>query len=228
MFFQTTVADNFFSDPYKIIKYANTCEYEYSVDGRWPGQRTKFVHTINQNLFVHTCYKILSILYPKDYLNLDFRATQHFQKINLNNYDNSWIHNDGFNNNLFTAIIYLSEHDDCGTSLYHLKKDSFEAICSDKLSPTEFYLNINDNKKRKKDKELCKINNDQYEETIRINSRFNRIVMFDANHYHAAHNYHPSKLKQQERLTLITFFNDLKNKDGTRIYFPLQPNRNHY
>ena len=54
MFFQTTVADNFFSDPYKIIKYANTCEYEYSVDGRWPGQRTKFVHTINQNLFVHT------------------------------------------------------------------------------------------------------------------------------------------------------------------------------
>ena len=228
MFFPTTVADNFFSNPYKVVKYANTCEYGYSPDGRWPGQRTRYIHTLNQDLFVHTCYKILSILYPTNYLSLDFRAKQHFQKINLNDYDNGWIHNDGVDNNLFTAIIYLSEHDDCGTSLYHLKKDSFEALHSNELSQRDFYLNVKDRKKREEDKRRCKINNDPYEETIRVNSKLNRVVMFDANHYHAAHDFHLSKLKKQERLTLITFFNELKTKDGKRIYFPLDPNRNHY
>ena len=52
--------------------------------------------------------------------------------------------------------------------------------------------------------------------------------MFDSNHHHAARDFHLSKLKQQERLTLITFFNEIKTRDGERIYFPLQPNRNHY
>ena len=228
MFFPTTVADNFYSDPYKVLRYANTCEYGYAPDGRWPGKRTKYVHLLNQNLFVHTCTKILSILYPTNYLSLNFQAKQHFQKINLKDYDNGWIHNDGIDNNLFTAIIYLSEHDDCGTSLYHLKENTFEAVVNEELAPVDYYLDVKDKKKREEDKRRSKINNDQYEETIRINSRFNRVIMFDSNHHHAAHDFHLSKLKQQERLTLITFFNEIKTRDGERIYFPLQPNRNHY
>ena len=78
-------------------------------------------------------------------------------------YDNGWIHNDGIDNNLFTAIIYLSEHDDCGTSLYHLKENTFEAVVNEELAPVDYYLDVKDKKKREEDKRRCKINNDQYD-----------------------------------------------------------------
>ena len=227
MFFGTTVLDNFYTDPYKIIKRSKDFEFSYSKDGTWPGQRTEEVHKIDYNLFYHTCLKILSVLYPTDYLNLKFSATQYFQKINLKDYDNGWIHNDGYNNNLFTAIVYLSSHEDCGTSLFHLKKNNFECLWIDKISPVDYYLNLKDKQKREKDKELCKKNNNQYEETIKINSRLNRLVCFDANHPHASHHFKNSKLKKEPRLTLITFFKDLTRRDGRRIYFPSQPNNNH-
>jgi hypothetical protein len=228
MFFGTTVLDNFYTDPYKIIKRSKDFEFSYSKDGTWPGQRTEEVHKIDYNLFYHTCLKILSVLYPTDYLNLKFSATQYFQKINLKDYDNGWIHNDGYNNNLFTAIVYLSSHEDCGTSLFHLKKNNFEGLWIDKISPVDYYLNLKDKQKREKDKELCKKNNNQYEETIKINSRLNRLVCFDANHPHASHHFKNSKLKKEPRLTLITFFKDLTRRDGRIIYFPSQPNNNHY
>ena len=228
MFFGTTVLDNFYTDPYKIIKRSKDFEFSYSKDGTGPGQRTEEVHKIDYNLFYHTCLKILSVLYPTDYLNLKFSATQYFQKINLKDYDNGWIHNDGYNNNLFTAIVYLSSHEDCGTSLFHLKKNNFEGLWIDKISPVDYYLNLKDKQKREKDKELCKKNNNQYEETIKINSRLNRLVCFDANHPHASHHFKNSKLKKEPRLTLITFFKDLTRRDGRRIYFPSQPNNNHY
>jgi len=228
MFFGTTVLDNFYTDPYKIIKRSKDFEFSYSKDGTWPGQRTEEVHKIDYNLFYHTCLKILSVLYPTDYLNLKFSATQYFQKINLKDYDNGWIHNDGYNNNLFTAIVYLSSHEDCGTSLFHLKKNNFEGLWIDKISPVDYYLNLKDKQKREKDKELCKKNNSQYKETIKINSRLNRLVCFDANHPHASHHFKNSKLKKEPRLTLITFFKDLTRRDGRRIYFPSQPNNNHY
>ena len=228
MFFGTTVLDNFYTDPYKIIKRSKDFEFSYSKDGTWPGQRTEEVHKIDYNLFYHTCLKILSVLYPTDYLNLKFSATQYFQKINLKDYDNGWIHNDGYNNNLFTAIVYLSSHEDCGTSLFHLKKNNFEGLWIDKISPVDYYLNLKDKQNREKDKELCKKNNNQYEETIKINSRLNRLVCFDANHPHASHHFKNSKLKKEPRLTLITFFKDLTRRDGRRIYFPSQPNNNHY
>ena len=208
MFFGTTVLDNFYTDPYKIIKRSKDFEFSYSKDGTWPGQRTEEVHKIDYNLFYHTCLKILSVLYPTDYLNLKFSATQYFQKINLKDYDNGWIHNDGYNNNLFTAIVYLSSHEDCGTSLFHLKKNNFEGLWIDKISPVDYYLNLKDKQKREKDKELCKKNNNQYEETIKINSRLNRLVCFDANNPHASHHFKHSKLKKEPRLTLITFFKD--------------------
>tara|TARA_R100001460_G_scaffold107090_1_gene155295 strand:+ start:358 stop:1044 length:687 start_codon:yes stop_codon:yes gene_type:complete len=228
MFFGTTVLDNFYTDPYKIIKRSKDFKFTYSDDGRWPGQRTELVHKIDYNLFYHTCVKILSVLYPTEYLNLQFNASQHFQKINLKDYDNGWVHNDGSDNNLFTAIIYLSNHEDCGTSLFHLKKNNFEALYANEISPVDYYLDLKDKKKREKDKELCAKNNAQYEETIRINSRLNRLICFDSNHPHAAHDFKNSKLKKEPRLTLITFFREITRRDGTRIYFPSQPNGFHY
>ena len=63
MFFGTTVLDNFYTDPYKIIKRSKDFEFSYSKDGTWPGQRTEEVHKIDYNLFYHTCLKILSVLY---------------------------------------------------------------------------------------------------------------------------------------------------------------------
>ena len=56
-----------------------------------------------------------------------------------------------------------------------------------------------------------KNNNDQFEETINIKSKFNRFIMFDAAQFHAAQKFTENNVAE-DRLTLIGFFNN--------IYFP--------
>ena len=227
--FPTVVADNFFTDPYKIINYSKKLQYDIAPEGNYPGKRSAPLHTINPNLFLHVCTKILSILYPMNYLNIHFTARGAFQKIDMNLYDEAWVHNDA-NINIFTAIVYLSNHKNCGTSLYHPKDNFYECTVQSHINPNDHYLDPTNLEKRKKAKELCKINNEQYEETIRINSKFNRLILFDANHYHAAHSYIKSNNKKEERLTLIVFFNDIKNinPNDKRLRLPLESNRFHY
>ena len=42
MGFPSLIVDNFFDYPDKVIDFANTLEYNKSVDGRWPGKRSNF------------------------------------------------------------------------------------------------------------------------------------------------------------------------------------------
>ena len=101
--------------------------------------------------------------------------------------------------------MYLSSHKKCGTSIYDSKK-----ICSSELNDEhkkQIYLKnlfLEENK-------YLNENNDQFEETISIKSKFNRFVMFDGANFHAAQKFLENNI-QEERLTLIGFFDD--------IYFP--------
>jgi len=54
-------------------------------------------------------------------------------------------------------------------------------------------------------------NNNQFEETIIVKSKFNRVLMFDAAQFHAAQKFLEENILE-DRLTLIGFFNN--------IYFP--------
>ena len=69
-----------------------------------------------------------------EYKDVKFNATQFFQKVNKDaGLDKGNIHTD---NTLLTAIIFLSNHKNCGTSLYKiqdLRKSYKESIMVDSI-----------------------------------------------------------------------------------------------
>ena len=67
------------------------------------------------------------------------------------------------------------------------------------------FLN-NDKKMIKYQKE----NNDNFIDTININSKFNRLLLFDAFNYHRVNQFEEKDVSE-ERLTLICFFSNIKN-----------------
>jgi len=119
MLIPTFVFDDFFKNPYDVKKYANSLNYKKAETGRWPGERTDSLHTIDHIFFEKTGEKILSLMFPNDWDNMKFSAEGYFQKISNNYKNKGWIHRDiPFS---FTAIIYLSHHEFCGTSIFKPK-----------------------------------------------------------------------------------------------------------
>ena len=220
MLFPTIIADNFYSNPKEVLSFAKNLNYNHSKDGLFPGKRTAPLHTIDFNFFNFSCTKILSILYPNDYKEINFEASILFQLINTKNYDLGWIHKD---DGLFTAIIYLSEDETCGTNIYDRINNSyvFEPIHTE--IKHESFKNFENIEQRKKNFEFAKNNNDLFKSTINIDSKFNRVLIFDSSLYHGAQNFKDSKEKK-ERLTLICFFSKLEFNNKNRLKFPLNEN----
>jgi hypothetical protein len=209
MIWPTVCVDNFFDDPIKVKNFALNLNYKKDPEGKWPGERTDYLHAIDRNFFEYVCTKIIRLLYPMDYSNIYFNAVQNFQKVNGGVFKNQgWVHTD-FPKEI-TAIIYLSEHKNCGTSLFYKKDFNFNLIHNDKKQ--EMYKNT------KKDFSFfLNENNNQFEKTLTINSKFNRLVLFDSSHYHAADKFNDSSIKE-DRLTLVTFFNQI---GGENIKYPI-------
>jgi hypothetical protein len=127
-----------------------------------------------------------------------------FQKVS-SIYEDGWTHRD---DNLITFIIYLNETKISGAGT---------SICIPK-NPNHDNTEIisNGNKKRESFKDPNKVkeyeayrleNNNQFEETIRVNNVFNRCVMFNAPSYHKANGFNTID-NSDDRLTLIGFIHD--------------------
>ena len=122
--------------------------------------------------------QIVTCLYPVDFKKMVFgKLLQHFKKYqDIFTKNVGWIHNDSPSE--FTSIIYLSHHKKCGTSLYLHK--SFDRLSRNEDSKREGYLKQDPvliNKKKP-----VKENNANYEKTFSFQSRFNRMILFDASH----------------------------------------------
>ena len=202
MIYPTIILDNFFNDPIKIVQFANSLEYYQDNEGKWPGKRTKELHEINKSFFENYGSKILSILYPT-VKEKNFNCSLSFQKISKEYINKGWIHKD--DNYDFTTIVYLSQHKECGTSLFDSKN------ISDEILNYENKKNMYLKKDFEKEMKYLDENNSQFIETIKINSKFNRLIMFDGAQYHAAQKFIENNI-EEERLTLIGFFSN--------IYFP--------
>ena len=201
-----TCVDNFFDNPDEIVEFANSCKYKKSQDGSWPGERTEPLHIINVDFFKKLTMKIISLIYPMQTNNIQLMAKSHFQKIKGNDYENEgWVHDDrGFE---FTSIIYLTKDEDCGTSIFQAKKFDVSPINTSKKR--ERFSNL-DKISGSTEKIYLKQNNDQFKKTCSFSSEYNRIITFDSHNFHGVDSYGGNK--ENERLTLITFFED--------IYFP--------
>ena len=96
--FPIAVVDNFFDDPYKIRKFALSCEYT-KAPGNYPGERTKMLSEIYPKYFNSFCNRLFSLFYyyePNP--NVVWNVETMFQKIypldddKLSPLNSGWIH----------------------------------------------------------------------------------------------------------------------------------------
>lgn len=200
----TIILDNFFDDPNSIVQYSNSLEYSKEPSGRWPGKRA----FINDDLKFAIVEKALS-LYLSDNAIVRCDIQANFQKIKRfsdNKEDSAnrgFLHKDSASANIELAgIIYLSENDpniNQGTSFYTLK--SGEEYPFNFNLKEELYISGNYDKD-KFDAFFDKIDKVFYK-NLDVSNKFNRLIMFDANQWHAANSFYSEN--DEERLT-ITFF----------------------
>lgn len=200
-FFPATCIDNFYSDALSVRNFALSCDFTQDENGEWPGKRTKDLHLIDEYFFNEFCKKIFSIYYDFRHTKINWVVSTQFQLIEKMHEDKNslkntgWVHLD--DRTLFAGIIYLNPDIDenSGTSIYSIKDSTRLEKSTAKL---DFFRDrIDDNY----DEKLLK-HNSCFEETIRFQNKFNRLVMFDGNCYHKANNFYSST---SPRLTQ-TFF----------------------
>lgn len=213
MLIPTIVADDFFREPDELVKLSKTLEFESASDGRWPGLRSKFLHEIDRVLFDKINKKILSIIFPGQ-TELQYRCASSFQLIKQNSktqLKEGWVHYD--TPHLFTAIIYLSKHEDVGTTIVDPKYLNSRII------------NVNEKNKYNLGEKVKNINykvaenNKQFKDSIIVKSKYNRILIFDSSQYHYVPNY-ISKDTTEDRLTLVCFFDNVAHDHGIRFPIP--------
>jgi hypothetical protein len=206
--------DDFYENPDEVRNFALSLDYEKDEFGYWPGKRTKPLHEIDEEFFRHFCTRLFSVYYDFSFVQFEYNLLTHFQLIEPFSCEKSsaknqgWIHLDsGF---ILGGVIYLNPEIDasCGTSLYRVTNS--ELI--DTWRPTKeiFYKNGID---QNYDEEILK-HNSAFEETVRFNNVYNRLISFDAQVYHGANNFHTNK---EPRLTQVFFVNSIKSNSKTPL-----------
>jgi hypothetical protein len=194
MNYPTYCIDNFLEDPDQIVEHSKQYKYTRAEDGRWPGERANLSNTAVNNFLLK---KIFKVIHPNMTDNFRSLAQSMFQRINNEHGKSGWIHTDPRDE--LTAIIYLSKHKGCGTSIYQPK--TFESFCTteDNIIKSNFYKSLNYSKKYEKHLEA---HNNKFNETIYFESVYNRLIIFNSNDYHGVKNL---KIGSEPRLTFITF-----------------------
>jgi len=196
----TLIIDNFFKNPEKIIDICKSCSFTPDPNGQWPGVRSDSLDKINFDLFNLFHKKIFALIYPNFYEKIYFNAGTFFQKVDGKSRSNEgWVHDDL---SQFTAILYLSEHTDCGTSLWEPKTFGSQLHTEKKHKA---YLN---KISTKEEISFLKENNNLFNKTLTIQSKFNRLLVFDSKIYHSADKFYDTKCNG-DRTTLISFVDNV-------------------
>ena len=202
----TTIIDDFFDNPDQVREFGLGLEYKKDPKGYWPGTRTEPIHELDPGLFGLICKKIISMYYDLNEVSeINWVAKCVFQKVDKS-YRSGWIHTD--QPTVFSNIIYLNKNPsiNSGTSIYKLKNNIIVPNIEPndhKIKAYKDLISIEDSEKKRKE------NNDQYVEVVRVHNEYNRILSFDSNLPHAAHDFFGED-DEEPRLTLNVFFNELR------------------
>jgi len=219
--FPVSVVDNFFSNPDKVVKFAESLTYTQS-NGFYPGKRTELIHKVNYDFFSSTIFKVLSLFFDLNASIVSFDDTaMQFQKIQpFNKKEKNHILNKGLihqdESNTLAGVIYLTKKPDLdsGTSLYQeIKKD----LKAEEYGERKKLLYKIDQKKlsQKNMKDYEKLImecNKSFEEVINVKNVYNRLILYPGNYFHTG-NYFTSK----ERLTLVFFMKILNTQSPLPI-----------
>ena len=208
--FPTLVVDDFLEDPDYVLCLATNAEYNDPGHTNYPGVTSKKkIHELDQELFDIILQKIFG--YYWDLNNpVEFVVDMEFQKIEKNG--QGIVHMDTTYGALCAGVIYLNQDmdKDAGTSFYKLIDPDYKIKQSEFLDPIARYhagehVDGLDN--------ICKDHYNMFEETMRVQNQYNRLVTYGSDVWHTATSY-----GNQTRYTLRFFVNGLESKHQN---FPL-------
>jgi len=208
-YFPATCIDDFYTDPDTVRQMALGQEFEASSDGKWPGKRTSAIHTWNRPFFDMFCERLFSIYFDLDRSSLKWKVDTSFQLIMPFDTDpgspknTGWIHTDG-HNCVFAGVIYLTPgiQSASGTSIYNLRPNCLEQINQNHAAMVHTKRNFFKNAIDDGFDQGIQEHNSYFEESARFNNRYNRLVSYDGETWHAANSYHSIG---EPRLTQVFF-----------------------
>lgn len=215
MSFPAFFIDNFYENPEKVLKIANNSIF-LQPDGHRPGRNSIPLHISNPEFFSDFCSKLFSIFYNFDSAKVEWNVLTYFQKSEcLDDNPESpknmpWIHKD--DGNVIAGLIYLNENNlkNSGTSVYKLKKECSWDSFDNKIPPIaqyryQFYkYGVYDEEKYIK---RIKENYEIFEESVRFENRYNRLICYSGEEFHRAHSYYC----EEPRLTQLFFVKSLNS-----------------
>jgi hypothetical protein len=199
--FPITIVDDFYENPELVRDFALSQTF-YPSTGHYPGKRTSQLCNLNQQFFNNFCEKLFSLFYDFNTNTLEWNVETTFQKIGKlsenkeSKFNVGWIHKDPV---ILSGIIYLSE-DSVGTNIYY---------------PIDPNGNYNDLHRKERDifysggdvdedeysKSITEINS-KFQESVRIDGKFNRLVLFEGGVYHGVPSFY---CNNEYRLTQVFF-----------------------
>ena len=192
--FPVTIIDNFFDDPDTIREFA--LKQDFKVNGeQYPGSRTDELLDLDINLFLNITRRLMSVFTDKKFsADIDIR----FQKVE-SDWKEGWIHDD---HDKYTFILYLDKNPpkNSGTSFFETKPNA-----NYPEFPIQKSRAIRDND-YESFTEYGKKVNENFVESISVQAKYNRLVLFDGNINHAAQGFDSS---EGDRLTMIGFIHEL-------------------
>tara|TARA_Y100000004_G_scaffold152549_1_gene175733 strand:+ start:1063 stop:1737 length:675 start_codon:yes stop_codon:yes gene_type:complete len=211
-YFPLTVIDDFFDDPIEVKNFAESVEYDLPSETNYPGVASKKQITdLYPQLSNWIQYKLMNIFY---HLNSDIKwdIEMDFQKISPYNFDDQFhILNCGIphidDSVVLAGLIYLNEnpYPDTGTSFFSKKKGcQFYVVPKEVALFSRKYHSTSDSTEFIN---VAKKHLSMFEETARIQAKFNRMVIYSADDYHAQTTY--GIKGGPDRLTLRFFISNI-------------------
>jgi hypothetical protein len=210
------ILDNFFEMPTLIRKMALSEEFTKWGGGSYPGTRSKFLHQIDPAFARYFNQKVFSLFYDFNIHQLNLKVEGMFQLISKE-YEEGWIHNDltpladqasGVDWDV-AGVVYLNPEAplDGGTSIYspndkaEYNRSQVETNGSWKRRFYSGELQASEITDYRKARDTY---NNTFNETIKVNNVFNRLIIYDAAEYHRG-NIFFGDTKETSRLTLVFF-----------------------
>tara|TARA_B100000902_G_scaffold332030_1_gene329787 strand:+ start:717 stop:1334 length:618 start_codon:yes stop_codon:yes gene_type:complete len=189
--------DNFYKDPDKIRDYALGLWYGKPFTGFYPGLRSDPLHEINPEYFNIMCDKFMSLLTQAHWKGT---ILTQFQRIPNDSVTSGLVHNDG-GDAVCAGVVYLNPDPTpgSGTSFFKAPTNVVDFEGDDYPTSEESMVQYNS----------------QFKKTIEVDNVYNRVILYDAQEWHAHTN---SYMEREDRLTQVFFINSLSLQNDTLTF----------
>lgn len=215
--FPAICVDNFFDDPDKIREWGLSLPKEKDPDGRWPGKRSDQLHEVDDAFNQKLVAKIGLAFYGWESMDkvtwnesdISFQLVESHKHENCNK---GLIHMDANSKDEvgIAGLIYLTPNANLnsGTSIYKLKENhNFTKEDGKNILKLKKDLYLNDSVDEKEWDKMIEKNYSDFDETIRFNNMYNRLICYDTFSWHSAMS---TNAGVDDRLTLVFFIRGIQ------------------